>query len=72
MSYSDTLAGLCSEGYQPSDAKRMAGAGIRPRPVRGAVLLSDCCRSRPWLEAMDNEGICSACKEHATFSEDEA
>ena len=35
-------------------------------------LVSDCCNALPWkLEVYDSLGICSECKEHTTFNEEE-
>tara|TARA_B100000809_G_scaffold203305_1_gene204310 strand:- start:210 stop:389 length:180 start_codon:yes stop_codon:yes gene_type:complete len=34
--------------------------------------VSNCCDALPWhLETYDNLGICSSCKEHAVFEEEE-
>ena len=34
--------------------------------------VSECCNALPWkLEVYDDLGICSECKEHATFLEEE-
>ena len=34
--------------------------------------ISDCCNALPWhLEIYDNLGICSECKEHSCFTEEE-
>ena len=35
-------------------------------------MISNCCGAPPWMEIDDyNMGICSRCKEHAEFIEDE-
>ena len=34
--------------------------------------VSDCCNALPWhLEINDSLGICSECKEHASFNKEE-
>ena len=36
------------------------------------MLVSNCCYALPWhLEVCDSLGICSECKEHAVFEEEE-
>ena len=35
-------------------------------------LVSECCNALPWkLEVYDSLGICSECKEHSSFIEEE-
>jgi len=34
-------------------------------------MTSNCCDASPWMELDDNLGICSACKEHAEFYDEE-
>ena len=35
-------------------------------------LVSECCNALPWkLEVYDSLGICSKCKEHSSFIEEE-
>jgi hypothetical protein len=36
-----------------------------------ANLISNCCGARAWGEIQDNVGICSDCKEHASFEKEE-
>ena len=36
------------------------------------MLVSECCNALPWgLETYDNLGICSECKDHSSFIEEE-
>ena len=36
------------------------------------MLVSECCNAYPWnLETYDNLGICSECKDHSSFIEEE-
>ena len=36
------------------------------------MLVSECCYAPPWkLETYDNLGLCSKCKDHSTFIEEE-
>ena len=36
------------------------------------MLVSECCYALPWgLEVYDSLGICSECKEHSSFIEEE-
>ena len=36
------------------------------------MLVSECCYAPPWqLEVYDSLGICSQCKEHSSFIEEE-
>ena len=36
------------------------------------MLVSECCYAPPWgLEVYDNLGICSQCKDHSSFIEEE-
>ena len=36
------------------------------------MLVSECCNALPWkLETYDNLGLCSKCKDHSSFIEEE-
>ena len=44
-------------------------------PIGNSTLISVCCGARPWGEVYDAPncpptGICSKCKDHATFQQD--